>query len=285
MKLGIFTFNTEYTIRAHELAIAAEERGFESVWFPEHTHVPASRETPFPAGGELPREYVDMLDPLTSCAAAAVVTKTLIVGSAVCLMNEHDIFALANAVASVDILSGGRFEFGVGAGWIAEEMRNHGFEFKDRWPVLEDRLMALKTLWTEDESTHHGKFVTFDRVWSYPKPLQKPHPPIVLGTLASEWGRKRTAKYADGWIPVDGMHGEKLEEDIADLHQKLSDQGRDPGSMRISICDNQPTDPDRLRRLADSGAVYRAIPRCPTEDKDSVLSWMDDYAKLIDELA
>ena len=285
MKLGIFTFNTDYTIRAHEIAIAAEERGFESVWFPEHTHVPASRETPFPTGGELPREYVEMLDPLTSCAAAAVVTEKLIVGSAVCLMNEHDIFALANAVASIDVLSGGRFEFGVGAGWIVEEMVNHGVQFKERWPVLEDRLRALKTLWTEDESTYRGKYVEFDRVWSYPKPHRKPYPPIVLGTLASEWGRKRTAEHADGWIPLASVHGDGLAKDIEDFHQKLREVGRDPADVPVSVCDNQPTDRDTLKRLADLGTVYRAIPRCPTEDKASVLRWMDDYAKLIDEVA
>lgn len=285
MKLGIFTFNSDYTIRADEIAVAAEERGFESVWFPEHTHVPASRETPFPGGGELPREYVDMLDPLTSCAAAAVATKKLIVGTAVCLINEHDIFALANAVASVDILSQGRFEFGVGAGWIAEEMVNHGFQFKDRWSVLEDRLKALKALWTQEESTYQGKNISFDRVWSYPKPFQKPHPPIILGTLASEWGRKRTAQYADGWIPLSSVHGDQIVSDIHDLHRKLREVGRDPQNVPISICDNQETNPDKLRMLADLGLVYRAIPRCPTKDKDNVLRWMDRYAKLIDELA
>ena len=284
MKLGIFTFNTDYTIRPDDLAIAAEERGFESVWFPEHTHVPASRETPFPTGGDLPREYVDMLDPLTSCAAAAVVTKTLVVGTAVCLMNEHDIFALANAVASIDVLASGRFEFGVGAGWIAEEMVNHGFRFEERWAVLEDRLKALKVLWTEDESTYHGKYINFDRVWSYPKPLQKPHPPIILGTLASEWGRKRTAAYADGWIPLSPVHGEFLEKDILDFHEKLREVGRDPKDVPISICDNQETSFDKLRELADLGLIYRAIPRCPTKDKDSVLKWLDSYAGLIHEL-
>ncbi|MEM7469629.1 MAG: LLM class F420-dependent oxidoreductase [Pseudomonadota bacterium] len=284
MKLGIFTFNTEYTIRADEIAVAAEERGFESVWFPEHTHVPASRETPFPAGGDLPKEYVHMLDPLTSAAAAAVVTKDLIIGSAVCLMNEHDVFALANAVASLDILSKGRFEFGVGAGWIAEEMRNHGFEFKERWAVLEDRLKALKALWTQTEASHHGPYTNFEKVWSYPKPITKPHPPIVLGTLASEWGRKRTAEYADGWIPLGPMHGDQMINDIKDLHSKLRDRGRDPASVPISICDNQQTDPNTLKRFADSGLIYRAIPRCPTEDQASVLRWMDDYARLIEAL-
>ena len=284
MKLGIFTFNTNYTIRPDEIAVAAEERGFESVWFPEHTHVPASRETPFPGGGELPREYIDMLDPLTSCAAAAVVTEKLVVGTAVCLINEHDIFALANAVASVDVLAKGRFEFGVGAGWIAEEMVNHGFQFEERWAVLEDRLQALKSLWTQDESTYHGKFINFEKVWSYPKPIQKPHPPIVLGTLASKWGRKRTAAYADGWIPLSSVHGDSLVKDIHDFHEQLMAVGRDPKDVPVSICDNQEIPFDKIRELADLGLVYRAIPRCPTEDRESVLRWMDGYAKLIDEL-
>ena len=285
MKLGIFSFNTNYTVSANELAAAAEERGFESIWFPEHTHIPASRETPFPGGGDLPREYIDMLDPLTSCAAAAVVTKKIVVGTAVCLINQHDIFSLANSVASVDILAKGRFEFGIGAGWLAEEMVNHGFKFEERWIVLEDRLKALKALWIENESSYKGKYTNFDRVWSFPKPFQDPHPPIIFGTLASEWGRRRTAKYADGWIPLSSVHGENLSNDILDFHEQLKRQGRDPENVPVSVCDNQETNPDKLRELADLGMVYRAIPRCPTEDKATVFRWLDRYAKLVEELA
>lgn len=283
MKLGVFSFNTEYSIRPDELAIAAEERGYESVWFPEHTHIPASRQTEWPAGGELPKEYIHMCDPLVSAAAAAVVTKHIIVGTSICLINEHDTMALAKAVATVDYLANGRFEFGVGAGWNVEEMVNHGVQFEERWAVLEDRLLAMKALWTQDESTYHGKYENFDKVWSYPKPVSQPHPPILVGTLASAFGRKKVAQLGDGWIPVGSLHGGTMGDDIADLHDKLREEGRDPESVPVSVFDIFETPIDDLKRLAELGTVYRAIPRCPTEDRDTVLRWLDKYAVLIDE--
>ena len=157
MKLGVFSFNTEYSIRADELAVAAEERGFDSVWFPEHTHIPASRESPWPGRGELPREYIHMSDPFTSCAAAAVVTKKIKIGTSVCLVVEHDPIVLAKTVATVDRLSDGRFLFGVGAGWNREEMANHGTRFKDRWKVLEERVKAMTPICTEEEASVSGE--------------------------------------------------------------------------------------------------------------------------------
>jgi probable F420-dependent oxidoreductase len=279
MKLGVMSFNTEYTIRADDLAIACEERGFESVWFPEHTHIPASRETPWPAGGELPKEYIHMSDPFISCMAAAAVTRNLKVGTGICLVIEHDPIALAKTVATVDRLSNGRFLFGVGAGWNREEMENHGTPYAQRWKVLEERIGAMKALWTTEESTFHGDYVNFDRIWSYPKPVQQPHPPVILGTFGSKWGRQRVADYGDGWIPIDVFH-QDFSADVADLNARLQAAGRAPDSVPISMFDVFETSEDDLRRFADMGCIERAIPRCPTEDRDTVLRWLDRYADI-----
>ncbi len=279
MKLGVFSFNTEYSIRADHLAIAAEERGFESVWFPEHTHIPASRQTEWPGKGPLPREYVHMSDPFVSAAAAAVVTKTIKLGTGICLIIEHDPLALAKTVATVDQLSNGRFLFGVGAGWNREEMENHGTAYDQRWKVLEERVKAMKALWTQEEASFHGDYVNFDKVWSYPKPVQRPHPPVILGTFGSSWGRKRVAEFGDGWIPIDLFHG-SLKDDIDDLHKRLRDNGREPSEVPISMFDIFATKEDDLKRFADLGCIERAIPRCPTEDKDTVLRWLDRYAEI-----
>ena len=279
MKLGVFHFNTEYSIRPDELAIAAEERGFESLWFPEHTHIPASRLTAWPGKGPLPREYVHMSDPFVSAAAAAVVTKTIKLGTGICLIIEHDPLALAKTVATVDRLSNGRFLFGVGAGWNREEMENHGTPYDKRWKVLEERVKAMKALWTQEEASFHGDYVNFDKVWSYPKPLQRPHPPVILGTFGSSWGRKRVAEFGDGWIPIDIFHRD-LKQDIDDLHLRLRDNGREPSQVPISMFDIFETKEDDLKRFADLGLIERAIPRCPTEDKDTVLRWLDRYAEI-----
>jgi probable F420-dependent oxidoreductase len=279
MKLGVFSFNTEYTIRADELAIAAEERGFESIWFPEHTHIPASRETAYPGGGPLPKEYIHMSDPFTSAAAAAVVTKTIKIGTGVCLVIEHDPLALAKTVATIDRLSNGRFILGVGAGWNAEEMENHGTPYAKRWKVLEERVKAMKALWTQEEASFKGDWVNFEKVWSYPKPVQKPHPPVIIGTFGSKWGCQRVADYAEGWIPIDGLMT-SLDDSIADLHARLRENGRKPEDAPISMFDIYETSEDDLKRYADMGCIERAIPRCPTEDKDTVLRWLDRYAEI-----
>ena len=274
MKLGIFSFNTEYSIRPDDLAVACEERGFESVWFPEHTHIPAGS-----ADDDLPKEFVHMLDPFVSCTAAAIATKKIKVGTGVSLVIEHDPIALAKTVATVDRLSNGRFLFGVGAGWNREEMENHGTPFAERWKVLEERVRAMKELWTTEESTFHGDYVNFDRIWSYPKPVQKPHPPIILGTFGSKWGRRRVAEFGDGWIPINSKHDD-IKADIDDLRSRLVVEGRDPDSVSISMFDASETPIEDLKRFADIGCIERAISRCPTEDHDSVLRWLDKTAEI-----
>lgn len=273
------SFNTEYTIRADELAIEAEARGFESVWFPEHTHIPAGRKTPYPAGGDLPKEYIHMSDPFISCGVAAAVTKELIVGTGVSLVPQHEPLAMAKRVATLDRLTNGRFEYGIGAGWNEDEMENHGVKYADRWKVTLEHIAAMKALWTEEEASFHGDYVDFEKVWSYPKPATNPHPPIVLGSFASKFGINRAAKYADGWIPINALH-ENLPGDIEYLKTKLKDYGRDVSNFPISIFDIEETSEEDLKRFADIDGITRAIPRCPTEDKDTVLRWLDKYAKI-----
>ncbi|MGE3772609.1 MAG: LLM class F420-dependent oxidoreductase, partial [Gammaproteobacteria bacterium] len=192
MKFGTMLYSTDYAMRPDDFAVASEQRGFDSVWYPEHTHIPASRRTPFPGGGDLPQEYWHLHDPFVALTAAAIATKTIKVATGVCLITERDPIVTAKEVASLDMLSNGRFLFGIGAGWNAEEMENHGTAFAERWKVLEERIAAMKACWTQVQSSHHGKHVNFDPIWSYPKPVQKPHPPIVMGA-ASPWGRERVA--------------------------------------------------------------------------------------------
>ena len=168
MKLGIFSFNTEYTMPADELARECEARGFESLWLPEHTHIPSNRESQYPGGGELPEEYAHMSDPFIGLAAAAAATKTLKLGTGISLVTEHDPIVQAKQVASLDRISKGRFIFGVGAGWNKEEMANHGTPPNKRWKVFSERIEAMKAMWTQDVASYHGQFVNFERIWSYP---------------------------------------------------------------------------------------------------------------------
>ena len=279
MKLGVMSFNTEYTIRADDLARAAEERGFDSIWFPEHTHIPSVRTTDFPGGGTLPKEYAHMSDPFISCMSAAGATTHLKVGTGVSLIPQHEPIALAKTVATLDRLSNGRFLFGIGAGWNVEEMENHGVAYSNRWKVLEEHLKAMKLLWTEEEASFDGDYVKFDKVWSYPKPLTQPHPPIIIGTFGSKWGRQRVAEIGDGWIPI-GLFHEDMVADIEDLNQRLVALGREPDSVEITIFDVYETIEEDLKKYADLGVCARAVPRCPTEDKDSVLRWLDKYAEI-----
>jgi probable F420-dependent oxidoreductase len=186
MLYGVVMFATHYAIRPDALARATEERGFESLWVPEHTHIPASRKSPWPGGPNLPKEYWHSYDPFVALATAATATTKLKLGTGICLVIERDAITTAKEVASLDHLSGGRFIFGIGGGWNAEEMENHGTPFKKRWRVLRERVLAMKAIWTQEEATYHGEHVSFERIWSYPKPAQKPHPPILMGGRRGE---------------------------------------------------------------------------------------------------
>jgi probable F420-dependent oxidoreductase len=277
MKFGLAMFPTDYAIRPDELAIAVEERGFESIWFPEHTHIPASRRTPFPGGGDLPKEYRHTYDLFVALAMAAAVTRKLKLGTGICLLVERDPIITAKEVASLDRLSGGRVLFGIGGGWNVEEMENHGTSFKSRWKLLRERVEAMKAIWTQDEASYHGELVRFDPIWSWPKPVQKPHPPIYLG--GHGWrARRRVIRYCDGWMPIPLRAGD-LEKQINLLRGEAKEAGRDPSTLTISAY-FAPADPDGLRSWAKLG-VDRAILSVPPAGRDDVLPLLDRYAEII----
>jgi probable F420-dependent oxidoreductase len=231
---GVTMFPTDYALRPDELARLLEERGFESVWFPEHTHIPVSRRTPYPGGGELPREYSHSYDPFVALTAAAAATSRLRLGTGVCLVIERDPIVTAKEVASLDFLSGGRFLFGIGGGWNAEEMADHGTDFKKRWRVLRERILAMKAIWTQEEGEFHGEFVNFDKTWSFPKPAQKPHPPVLIGGDGPTTF-DRVIEFGDGWMPIGRPtpDGRSIEEKIEALHSRARGRpqpGLDPGN-------------------------------------------------------
>jgi probable F420-dependent oxidoreductase len=274
MDFGVTMFSTDYAIRVDDLARESEARGFESIWFPEHTHIPVSRRSPWPGGPDLPKEYSHTLDLFVAMATAAAVTKTINVGSGICLLVERDPITTAKEVASIDHLSGGRVIFGIGGGWNAEEMEHHGTPFKERWKVLRERVAAMKKIWTEDEASFDGTYVKFEPIWSWPKPVQKPHPPILLGGHGP-LALKRVVDYCDGWTPI-GVRTGDLAGDIAELHRLAREKGRDPHTISISLY-GAPGDPDALRQLRDMG-VGRAIFSLPPKGRDAVLPLLDRYA-------
>ena len=277
MKYGLVMFPTDYSIRPDELARAAEERGFESLFFPEHTHIPASRRTPYPAGGELPKEYFHSHDPFVALSMAAAVTKKIKLATGICLVIERDPIVLAKEVSSLDLLSGGRVILGIGGGWNVEEMENHGTAFKTRWKLLRERVEAMKAIWQNEEGSYRGELVKFDPIWSYPKPAQKPHPPILLGGHG-EVALKRVVAYCDGWLPISMMAGD-LKKQIGELHRLAAEKGRDPRSISISVFWTQP-DRQAIDAYGEMGAE-RVIFALPSEGREQVLPILDGYAKLV----
>ena len=281
MKLGITMFATDYAMRPDDLAQACEERGFESVWFPEHTHIPASRRTPWPLGGDLPKDYWHTHDLFVSLMAAAAATKTVKIGSGICLVIEHDPIKLAKEVASLDQLSNGRFLFGIGGGWNVEEMENHGTPFNRRWRVLREKIEAMKAIWTEENAEYHGEFVNFDPIWCHPKPLQKPHPPILLGVHTGS-GLNRVVNYGDGWIPV-GAAVQDLKASIQDLRARAEKAGRRPQDLSISMF--MASDKESVLRQYQEQGVERTVFGVPSEGKNKVLPLLDKYATMIAKVA
>ena len=281
MKIGVVMFATDYAIRPDDFAKACEDRGFESVWYPEHTHIPASRRSPWPGGSELPKDYWHTYDLFASLMAAAAVTKTIKVGSGICLVQEHDPIKLAKEVATVDQLSNGRLLLGIGGGWNAEEMGNHGTPFDRRWKILREKIEAMKVIWSEDEAEYHGEFVNFDPMWSYPKPLQKPHPPILLGAH-TPGGLNRVANYCDGWIPI-APRTPDLKASISDLHARAEKFGRQASELSVSAF-MAPAEEAVLHEYQGLG-VERAIFAVPSQSRDKVLPILDNYATLIPKVS
>jgi len=276
MDIGVMQFSTDYAIRIDELAREVEVRGFESLFIPEHTHIPASRQSPWPGGADLPKEYWHTLDPFVALATAAAVTSKLRIGTGICLLSERDPLITAKEVASLDLLSGGRVELAIGAGWNAEEMENHGTSFSKRFQVMSDRAKAIKTLWREEEPEYHGPFVDFDPVWSYPKPVQKPNPPILIGgeTLHT---LRRVVDYGDGWFPR--ARGFDPVPALDKLRAVAEEAGRDMSTITVSVF-GAPGDPAVLDRYREAG-ITRAILGLPPAGAATVLPMLDKYQALL----
>lgn len=269
MNVGVAIFPAYDSMAPGELAVRAEERGFESLWFPEHTHIPASRDTAAPRGGELPAHYWKTLDPFIALTAAAVATQRLRLGTGVCLLVERDPITTAKEVATLDHLSQGRFLFGVGAGWNREEMRNHGTDPRQRFAILRERVLAMKAIWTQDEASFHGRHVSFERILAWPKPVQKPHPPVLVGGNGPRV-LERVLDYGDGWLPEPEAD---LIARIADLRHRADQAGR-PVSVTVFGAA-----PDRLDAYAGAGCE-RCVCWLRPGPADQVARELDDLTRV-----
>ncbi len=277
MDFGIGYFPTDQSTDPETLARMCEDRGFESLFFTDHTHIPASRDTPYPAGGDLPPEYARVHDPFVALSFAAAATKTLRIGTGICLVVERDPIVTAKAAASVDRHSGGRMLFGVGAGWNVEEMANHGTDTSRRFGVMRERVEAIKTIWTEDEATYSGDHVNFDRIWCWPKPLQDPHPPVLVGGNG-RGAPKRALAYGDEWMPNRLGDDDKNMARISKLRAAGEDAGRGP--IPTTLC-NAPQDPDLIARYEDSG-VHRMVFWLAQGDDEKTEERLDRYAAVVE---
>jgi len=279
MEYGVTIFPTDYSISPADLALAAEERGFDSMWFAEHSHIPVSRKSPWPGGADLPKMYYDTFDPFVSLASAASVTTKIKLATGICLVIQRDPIHTAKEVASLDHLSKGRVLFGVGAGWNAEEMEDHGTDFKRRFKVMRERIEAMKALWTEDEAEYHGEFVNFDATFAWPKPVQKPHPPIHVGG-GFPGGAKRAIRYGDGWMPIYGR--DDITEYLPEFRKMAEEAGRDPATLEVSIfgCVGKP---EVFEKFRDAG-VTRCVFGLPPADRDTVLPILDQYTEIMKQV-
>ena len=278
MRLGISTFPTEESLDVRALGRALEERGFESLFVPEHTHIPARPETTTPGGRGVPDEFRRTPDPFVVLGAVAACTERLLLGTGVCLVVERDPIVTAKEVATVDFLSGGRFLFGVGGGWNREEMANHGTDFTTRFALLRERVLAMKEIWTHDEAEFHGTLVDFDALWQWPKPVQRPHPPVIVagngpGSIA------RAVDYGDGWMPIAGR-GDTAEQ-IEMLQKAAAGAGR--GRLPVTVF-GAPPKPAVLDGYVDLG-VDRCLIALPSAPADDTLRRLDRYAELISTVA
>jgi len=283
MQFGAMMFFTEYSMTPSALGRALEERGFESLWAPEHSHIPLSRKTPFPGGGELPKRYYDTMDPFVSLTAAAGATKRLKLATGICLVSQRDPIQTAKLVSSVDQVSGGRFLFGVGVGWNQDEMENHGTVFATRAKLVRERIEAMKEIWTKEAAEYHGEFVDFDPMVARPKPVQKPYPPVIVGGAFPQ-GARRALSYGDGWMPVAGrMKEDELVRQAQEFQRIAKEAGRPPGSVPLSLY-AAPEDPDLLKRLRDQGLV-RPVAALDSDKEGQILPVLDRWADLIRQLS
>ena len=275
--IGIFYFATEYGHNVVDVAREAEQRGFESLWLPEHTHIPVSRKTPYAGGAELPEEYTHTLDPFVALAAAATVTERIRLATGISLLIERDTITMAKTVATLDLLSNGRAILGVGGGWNREEAEHHGVEWSQRFQQLEEQISAIKVIWANEEASFHGDHVRFDPIWSWPKPIQRPHPPIVLGG-ETDHTLRRVIKHCDGWLPR-ARDPEIIVRGIARLNELAQDAGRDPESISINVFAPRP-DAELIDRFKSMG-VARIVLWLPPEDRNAVSRRLDGYTRFL----
>ncbi len=277
MELGVFIFDTDYSISIDELARALEDRGFASLFLPEHTHIPVSRKSAWPGGGDLPKEYAHTLDPFISLSFAAAATKNLKLGTGISLIPQRDHIVTAKVVASLDMMSNGRFTLGIGGGWNVEEMENHGATYKTRFKLMRERVLAMKALWTEEEAEFDGEMVKLEKSWSWPKPLQKPHPPIILGG-ETKYTLQRVAEFCDGWLPRVTPDFDPSE-NMARLRQAAEEAGRDPKELSVTLF-RAPAEPQQLEACAQAG-IDGGLFQLPSADRETILPLLDEYAALL----
>lgn len=277
MKVGVFIFPTDYSMPIIDLAVELEQRGFDYLFAPEHTHIPSGRKTPWPGGGELPKEYSHTLDPFVGLAAAAAATKKIRLGTGICLVSQRDPIVMAKEVASLDMISNGRFDFGIGAGWNEDELANHGTEYSTRFRMMVDRTKAMQAIWTEDEASYSGEFTSFEKIWSWPKPIQKPHPPIWLGG-ETKHTLKRVVDFCDGWFPRGNVF-----DDPAPKMQELKDYaeqaGRDYKTIKTIVFRAEPEQGylDRCQSAGCDGVLFGL----PSADKSTLMAKLDSYSPFL----
>jgi len=273
-RFGVTMFPTAYAIAPTELARAVEDRGLDSLFFPEHTHIPASRRSPFPGGGELPKQYYHTYDPFVAFGACAAVTKRIRLGTGICLVIQRDPITLAKEIASIDVLSGGRFVLGIGAGWNREEMENHGASYAARWAQVREKVLAMKAIWANEKAEFHGKHVAFDPIFSYPKPAQKGGPPVWIGA-SSKWVFDRVAEYADGWMPIGGLGSGNLER----LKEACEKRGRRLEDVTLALF-AAPMARDQLEGRIGQG-FDELLFNLPSEPAARILPMLDKIADLV----
>jgi len=283
MEIGAAIFLTDYSMAPTDLAVALEERGFDSLWVAEHSHIPMTRRFTHPLGeAALTKEYYDVMDPFVTLSAAAAVTKALKLGTAICLVIQRDTIQTAKAVASLDQISRGRFLFGIGCGWNAEEMEDHGTVYETRTLKMREQIEAMKEIWTKDRAEYHGKLVDFPPMTTWPKPVQKPHPPVLVGG-AFRLAARRAIRYGDGILPAAPSAGSGSPEEFMPIwHRMAEEAGRSPQSLSVTL-GGAPEDLAVLKRNRDLG-VTRMTLRLPPEKEDVILPILDRWAKLIPQL-
>ncbi len=275
-------FPTDRGIQPIELARQAESRGFDSLWFPEHSHIPVSRRSPWggvAGAAPLPEEYWRTHDQFVALAAAAAVTTTLRLATGITLVAQRDPLWLAKEVASLDVISGGRVLFGIGYGWNHEEMESHGVDIGHRRAVVREKVLACKALWANEVAEFHGQYVDFEPSWAWPKPVQTPHPPIVIGASPTDLHFRHVIEFGDVWMPIQGRW--PIDEAWVELRRACEAAGRDPSSLSLGIYAAKPT-ADNLAKLRDLGASMATL-ILPPLDRDAALATMDSYAPLVEE--